>query len=136
MPAALKPKGHATRARILAVAEPAVLRHGFAGTSLDHLWRMNDGIPTSTQLTINGNYILVPGYFGTQPEGSPQKRLIFYSQTAADHIWTFAPGDVSVLSIDFDARLQPNMHYDRDGWVVVSGGGDEVRVDFTTRVMP
>ena len=30
-------------------------------------------------------------------------------------IWTFAPGDVSVLSIDFDARLQPNMHYDRDG---------------------
>jgi hypothetical protein len=51
-------------------------------------------------------------------------------------IWTFAPGDVDTLSIDFDARLQPNMHYDRAGWVVVRAGDDEVRVDFTTRVMP
>jgi hypothetical protein len=51
-------------------------------------------------------------------------------------IWTFAPGDVSTLSIDFDARLQPNMHYTRDGWVIVRGDTSEVRVDFTTRVMP
>src|SRR5882724_86179 len=35
-------KGHATRARILAVAEPAVLRQGFAGTSLDHLLKATD----------------------------------------------------------------------------------------------
>ena len=51
-------------------------------------------------------------------------------------IWTFRPGEVSVLSIDFDARLQPNSHFGRDGWVIVRGGGDEVRVDFHTRVMP
>jgi TetR/AcrR family transcriptional repressor of nem operon len=31
-----------TRARILAVAEPAVLRQGFAGTSLDHLLKAAD----------------------------------------------------------------------------------------------
>lgn len=53
-------------------------------------------------------------------------------------IWTFRPGDVSVLSIDFDARLQPNMHYGRDGWVIVRGSDSDeaVRVDFHTRVMP
>jgi hypothetical protein len=51
-------------------------------------------------------------------------------------IWTFEPGDVSVLSIDFDARLQPNSHFGRDGWVIVRGDGDEVRVDFHTRVLP
>jgi hypothetical protein len=51
-------------------------------------------------------------------------------------IWTFRTDDVSTLSIDFDARLQPNMHYSRDGWVVVSGGDSVVRVDFRTRVMP
>ena len=55
-------------------------------------------------------------------------------------IWTFQPGDVATLSIDFDARLQPNMHYGRDGWVIVRGDGADtdpgVRVDFHTRVMP
>ncbi|MET0909838.1 MAG: hypothetical protein ABWZ99_10225 [Ilumatobacteraceae bacterium] len=51
-------------------------------------------------------------------------------------IWTFRPGDVATLSIDFDARLQPNMHYSRDGWVIVRGGDSDVRVDFRTRVMP
>jgi hypothetical protein len=51
-------------------------------------------------------------------------------------IWTFEPGDVSVLSIDFDARLQPNSHFGRDGFVIVRGGDDEVRVDFHTRVLP
>jgi hypothetical protein len=55
-------------------------------------------------------------------------------------IWSFEPGDVSTLSIDFDARLQPNMHYGRDGWVIVRDGETDtdpgVRVDFHTRVMP
>jgi hypothetical protein len=51
-------------------------------------------------------------------------------------IWTFEPGDVSTLSIDFDARLQPNSHFGRDGFVIVRGGNDEVRVDFHTRVLP
>jgi TetR/AcrR family transcriptional repressor of nem operon len=42
MTATPKTKGQATRARILAVAEPVVLRHGFAGTSLDHLLKATD----------------------------------------------------------------------------------------------
>jgi hypothetical protein len=51
-------------------------------------------------------------------------------------VWTFRPGPVATLSIDFDARLQPNVHYSRDGWVIVQGGDSEVRVDFRTRVIP
>ena len=51
-------------------------------------------------------------------------------------VWTYRPGDVATLSIDFDARLQPNMHHSRDGWVIVHGGDSTVRVDFRTRVMP
>ncbi len=51
-------------------------------------------------------------------------------------IWTFRPGDVATLSIDFDARLQPNMHFGRDAWVRVRGGDSAVRVDFRTNVMP
>jgi len=58
------------------------------------------------------------------------------SSDGTTEVWTFQTDDVSTLSIDFDARLQPNMHYSRDGWVVVSGGDTEVRVDFRTRVMP
>jgi TetR/AcrR family transcriptional repressor of nem operon len=42
MSALPRSKGQETRARILAVAEPAVLRHGFAGTSLDHLLKATD----------------------------------------------------------------------------------------------
>ena len=40
------------------------------------------------------------------------------------------------VAIELDARLQPNIHYSRDGWVEVSGGEDTVRVDFHTRVLP
>jgi hypothetical protein len=62
------------------------------------------------------------------------------SSDGETEIWTFQPGDVSTLSIDFDARLQPNMHYGRDGWVIVRDGAADtdpgVRVDFHTRVMP
>ena len=58
------------------------------------------------------------------------------SSDGTTEIWTYQTDDVSTLSIDFDARLQPNMHYSRDGWVIVSGGDSEVRVDFRTRVMP
>ncbi len=51
-------------------------------------------------------------------------------------VWTFMPGDEAAMVIDFDARLQPNMHYSRDGWVEVRGGSEPVRVEWRTRVLP
>jgi hypothetical protein len=62
------------------------------------------------------------------------------SSDGITEIWTFETDDVSTLSIDFDARLQPNMHYGRDGWVEARDpadpDADPVRVEFHTRVMP
>jgi hypothetical protein len=51
-------------------------------------------------------------------------------------VWTFMTGEESKLVIDLDARLQPNMHYGRDGWVEVRGGPSPVRVEWRTRVLP
>lgn len=51
-------------------------------------------------------------------------------------VWTFATDGRSVLVIDFDARLQPNIHTGRTGWVEVTAGSDTARVEFHTRVLP
>lgn len=58
------------------------------------------------------------------------------SSDGTTEVWTFRIDGQPKLVIDFDARLQPNMHYGRDGWVEISGGDDMVRVDFHTRVLP
>jgi len=93
--------------------------------------RSTDGpLPAEVTVEVPRSYLAMFDENGLDP---PPDSVTSDGDT---EIWTFAPGDVSELSIDFDARLQPNMHYDRDGWVVVSAGGDEVRVEFTTRVMP
>ncbi len=53
--------------------------------------------------------------------------------------WTYSTAGESILSIDFDARLQPNAQWGiQRGWITVSAqdAGAAVRVDFETRVMP
>lgn len=51
--------------------------------------------------------------------------------------WTFRPGDASTLVIDFDARLQPNIHSGRSATVRVSGlGAEPVAVHLRTWVLP
>jgi hypothetical protein len=93
--------------------------------------RSTDGpLPSELTVELPRDYLAMFDENGLDP---PPDSITSDGDT---EIWTFFPGDVSALSIDFDARLQPNMHYDRDGWVIVTGGDDEVRVDFTTRVMP
>lgn len=60
------------------------------GTAADTIWRFGaNGSYTQKALTINGTYTLIPGFFGQRPEGSPQRRLIFFSKSGADSIWTF-----------------------------------------------
>ncbi|HMJ79055.1 MAG TPA: VCBS repeat-containing protein [Iamia sp.] len=62
------------------------------GNAADHLWLFGPGgVHTSRTMTINGNYRVVPGRFGDQPEGSPQERLVFVSNGGYDSIWTFDP---------------------------------------------
>jgi energy-converting hydrogenase Eha subunit A len=58
------------------------------------------------------------------------------SSDGTTEVWTFRIDGQPKLAIDLDARLQPNIHNGRDGWVEISGGDDIVRVDFHTRVLP
>ena len=58
------------------------------------------------------------------------------SSDGTTEVWTFRLDGQPRVVIELDAHLQPNMHSSRDGWVEVSGGGDTVRVDFHTRVLP
>lgn len=50
--------------------------------------------------------------------------------------WVYEDVRTSVLSIDFDARLQPNAHRSSDASIVVSRGSDSVSILIGTRVMP
>jgi hypothetical protein len=60
------------------------------GTGADSIWRFGPGgSHTTKSVTINGDYQLIPGYFGVRPEGSPQRRLLFFAKSGADSIWTF-----------------------------------------------
>lgn len=91
-----------------------------------------DGADLPAELTVEipRNYLAMFDENGLDP--APDS----VTSDGVTEIWTYRPGDVSILSIDYDARLQPNTHFGRDGWVIVRADGDEVRVDFHTRVMP
>jgi len=92
--------------------------------------RDGKNLPAEVTVEIPRNYLAIFDENGLDP--APDS----VSSDGITEIWTFQPGDVSILSIDYDARLQPNTHFGRDGWVIVRADGDEVRVDFHTRVMP
>jgi hypothetical protein len=50
--------------------------------------------------------------------------------------WMYEELTAPVLSIDYDARLQPNAHDSTTADVVVTSRGDRVRLRADTRVMP
>lgn len=61
------------------------------GSVSDSMWLFGPGgTHVGRSLSIGGSdYVLVPGHFGDRPEGSPQQRLLFYSPSGYDSIWTF-----------------------------------------------
>jgi hypothetical protein len=59
------------------------------------------------------------------------------SSDGTTETWTFHPDGQPVLVIDFDARLQPNIHSGRDAAVTIdSGDSAPLRIAFHTRVFP
>ncbi|HEY4377262.1 MAG TPA: hypothetical protein VGM93_08885, partial [Acidimicrobiales bacterium] len=61
------------------------------GSAPDTMWLFNpDGTHTSKSVSISGNYVAVPGHFGEpSDDAQPQQRLIWFSATGPDAIWTF-----------------------------------------------
>lgn len=107
-----------------------VSRPGLATPFIVEIESTSGTLPTELTIELPRNYLAMFDENGLDP--APDS----ISSDGETEVWTFRPGDVATLSIDFDARLQPNTHFSRDGWVVVQGGESAVRVDFRTRVMP
>jgi hypothetical protein len=112
---------------------------------VEHATVSRPGLATPFFIEIESRYGTLPDeltvelprdYLGMFDENGLDPPPDSITSDGETEIWTFRPGDVAVLSIDFDARLQPNMHYSRDAWVIVESDDSAVRVDFRTRVMP
>ncbi len=87
-------------------------------------------LPTEIDVEIPRHYLSMFDENGLDPAADA------ISSDGITEVWTFRIDDQPKLVIDLDARLQPNIHDSRDGWVEISGGDDTVRVDFRTRVLP
>ncbi|WP_426571899.1 hypothetical protein [Aquihabitans sp. McL0605] len=80
------------------------------GSAADSIWRFGpNGNHTTKALSIAGDYQLIPGYFGLAPEGSPQRRIIFFNKAGADSIWTFdsVANHISEPLPNIDGSFQP-----------------------------
>jgi hypothetical protein len=80
------------------------------GPGGDVMWRFGPGASHSDRsVVINGRYQVVAGHFGLRPEGSPQKRLVFFNEDGPDHIWTFdtAMGHTSAVLPAVDGSKRP-----------------------------
>lgn len=60
------------------------------GTKPDVTWLFDDAAGHTTKaVSINGTYIAVVGEFGQPVMGQPRDRVVWYSQTGPDSIWSF-----------------------------------------------
>lgn len=119
----------------LRVEYAAVSRAGIATPLVIELSsRDRSPLPTTVTLELPRHYLDMFDENGLDP--APDG----ITSDGTTEIWTFETDGASILSVDFDARLQPNEHAGRDGWVeardATTTDGDSVRVDFHTRVMP
>ncbi len=90
-----------------------------------------DPLPAELTVEVPTDYLAIFDENGLDP--TPDS-------TASDGVierWTFKPDGAPVWSIDYDARLQPNIHSGKDATVTVSSESTEpVSVSFHTRVFP
>ncbi len=60
------------------------------GSGADSIWVFGPtGAHTNRALSISGDYHPFTGHFGNRPEGSAQDKLIWFSKTGPDYLWTF-----------------------------------------------
>jgi hypothetical protein len=93
--------------------------------------RDGTALPDEVEVAIPTDYLAMFDENGLDPEPTT-------SDADADTTFmTFEPTrGQSVLAIDFDARLEPDVHRGKSASVTVRAGGDRTTVDFRTRVAP
>lgn len=113
------------------IEHATVSRPGLA-TPLSIEVRSNDGreLPDRVTVELSRRYLDAFDENGLDPEPTD------VSSDGTVERWTFQTGGHAVLAIDFDARLQPNIHSSRRTDVVVEAAGDRVTVPIETRVRP
>jgi len=117
---------------VLTVTYAQVTRPGIA-TPFEIAIDSADGGPLPDELTVEvpSAYMAMFDENGLDPE--PES----VASDGTTETWTFAPNGEASLHIDFDARLQPNVHSGRTATVRVEGDGvDAVQARGRTWVLP
>lgn len=113
------------------VAHATVARPGLATPFSVRVVR-SGGLPDQITVTLPADYLALFDTNGLEPTPSA-------SHVDADRvIWTFEPPDgAEVLTVTYDARLQPSLRLGRRAaTVTVTAGGTTVRVPISTWVLP
>jgi hypothetical protein len=99
--------------------------------TIDVATRDGRPLPARVGVAINSDYLTMFDENGLDPEpvttDADSRRTYLTFEPTRGH---------SSLAIDFDARLQPDIHRGKDGTVTVRAGGDRVALRFRTRVAP
>ncbi len=88
-------------------------------------------LPAEIEVEVPTAYLAMFDENGIDPEPDS------IASDGVTETWTFRTDGETALHIDFDARLQPNVHSGQTGTVRVSGQGvTPVEVEFRTWVLP
>jgi hypothetical protein len=116
---------------LVLVEHAAVTRPGLATPlSIEVRTIDRDELPGEVIVQLSRRYLDAFDENGLDPEPAA------ISSDGETEWWTFEPAGQAVLAIDFDARLQPNIHSSRRTDIVVQAGADRVVVPIMTRVRP
>jgi hypothetical protein len=99
--------------------------------TVDIATRDGSPLPDRVQVAVTSDYLAMFDENGLDPEP------VTTDADADTTFMTFEPTrGHSSLSIDFDARLQTDIHRGRDASVTVRAGNDRTTIEFRTRVAP
>jgi hypothetical protein len=115
----------------VAVTYASITRPGLA-TAFDIEVTHAGGFTDQVVVAVNGDYLAVFDENGLDPDPAKTRSDDRFTY------WTFDPPPGDVLSVSFDARLEPGVQWKKDGTVLLLDAKDKplAQVDFTTWVVP
>lgn len=114
---------------VLEVEHAAIARPGLSAP-LKVTLRRPGGFSGPVQVSMSNDYLDRFDENGLDPQPD--------SATTSEHMlrWTWDQVEGDTFVVDFDARIEPGMHWKFDGRVEASVGGESAATDITTWVAP
>lgn len=111
------------------VVHPAVARPGLSAP-LTVTLRRSGGFPGPVEVAMSNDYLARFDENGLDPQPD--------SATTSEEMlrWTWDEVDGDTFIVDFDARIEPGVHWKFDGRVEASVGDESAAVDIITWVAP